>query len=69
MRSGGDELEAGLEQELLGEGVADLDLRPARLALLRQLLGGEARPVDAVTPGAGSDREQHVADAVRPPPG
>ena len=62
----GDQLQAGLEQQLLGERVAHLDLRPACLALLGQLLGGEAGAVDAVASGARADREEHVADAVRP---
>ncbi len=61
-----DQLEARLEEELLGEGIADLDLGPPRLALLAQFLRGEARPVDAVAPGAGAHDEQHVAHAVRP---
>ena len=60
----GDELEARLEQELLGEGVAHLHLGPPRLALLRQLLGGEAGSVDAVAPGARADTEEHVAHAL-----
>ncbi len=51
MSSDVDQLEAGLEQQLLGEGIADLHLWPARFALLRQLLGGEAGAVDAVAPG------------------
>ena len=66
MRPRGDQLEAGLEQQLLGERVAHLHLGTPRLALLRQLLGGEARAVNAVATGAGADREQHVADALRP---
>ena len=61
-----DQLEAGFQQQLLGEGIADLHLGPARLALLGQLLGGEAGAVDAVATGAGTHGEQHVAHAVRP---
>ncbi len=63
--SGRDELEAGLQQQLLGERIAHLDLRPPRLALLAQLLGGEARAVDAVPAGPGPDAEQYVAHARR----
>ena len=65
MRPDGDQLEAGLEQQLLGEGIAHLHLGPPRLALLGQLLGREAGAVNAVAPGAGADAEQHVAHAVR----
>ena len=66
---GGDQLEAGLEQQLLGERIAHLHLGPPGLALLAQLLRGEARAVDAVASGARADAEQHVAHALRPPRG
>ena len=35
MSSGGDQLETGFEQQLFGEGITHLDLRPALLAFAR----------------------------------
>ena len=61
----GDELQARLEQQLLGEGVAHLDLGAAPLAFVRQLFRREGGAVDAVAPGARSHDEEHVAHAVR----
>ena len=59
-----DQLQAGLEQELLGEGVAHLHLGPAGVGVLAQLLAGEGGPVDAVAPGARAHRHQRVAVSV-----
>src|SRR5256885_14560527 len=63
--TGGDQLEACFEQQLLREGVAHLHLGTSLLALACQLLGGERRAMDPVATGARSYHEQHVADAVR----
>src|SRR5467141_2464103 len=60
----GDQLEAGFEQQLLGERSPDLDLGTALLAFARQLLRCERCAVDAVAAGARADREEDVADAV-----
>src|SRR5689334_24081600 len=49
---GGDQGQAGLEQELLRERVAHLHLRPASLTLFRQLFRRERRAVDTITAGA-----------------
>src|SRR6266566_4033055 len=62
--AGGDELEARLEQQLFGEGIADLDLWAALLAGVRQLLRRERRAVDAIAAGARPHAQQHVADTV-----
>ncbi len=61
----GDELEARLQQELLGEGIADLDLGPSLLAVVRQLLGRERGAVDPVPPSARSDDHEHVPHSAR----
>src|SRR3989454_10425261 len=56
--------ETGLEQQLLGERIAHLDLGPTSLALERELLGGERGAVDAVAARARAHDQQYVADAV-----
>src|SRR5207253_7386834 len=60
-----DQGETGLEQQLLGERVAHLDLGAPLLALVRQLFGRERRAVDAVAPRARADHEEYVAYAPR----
>ena len=60
---GGHQLEARLDQQLLGEGIADLHRGPLRIdgiADRRRCHGG---PVDAVAPGAGSHVHHWVANA------
>jgi hypothetical protein len=60
-----DQLQRRLEQQLLGERVADLYLRSLRFRLVAQLLAGEGRAVDAVAAGARAHRHDRVADAAR----
>src|SRR2546426_5784286 len=50
--------ETGLEQQLLGERIAHLDLGPTSLALERELLGGERGAVDAVAARARAHDQQ-----------
>jgi hypothetical protein len=64
-RAAADQLQARLEEELLGERVAHLHARALRLARLAQVLGGERRAVDPVPPRARADGEDRVADALR----
>ena len=59
-----DELEARLDELLLGERVADLDARALLLERLVELLAGEhAGAADAVAAGLGADEHHVVADA------
>ncbi len=60
---GADQLERRLDQQLLGERIAHLHLRPPGLALCRQLLGRERGAVDAVATGAGADGDDRVPGA------
>ena len=60
------DLEAGLEEELLLERIADLDVGPLVLGLLAELLGGHRGAVDAVAAGLGPDVEDGVPDALGP---
>src|SRR6267143_3445420 len=62
---GADQLEARFEQQLLGEGIAYLDLGTALLACVRQLFRRERRAVDPVAARARADREENVAHALR----
>ena len=64
MASGRHQLEAGLEQQLLGEGIADLDGRALLLAVLVELGRGHGGAVDAVAAGLGADIDH--ADCRRP---
>ncbi len=60
-----EELEAGLHQELLGEGIADLHGRALLLRLVAgELLGGHRRAVDAVAAGLRARRRRR--DCRRP---
>src|SRR5665647_1722941 len=59
-----DELEAGLDELLLGERVADLDAGPFLLERLVELLAGQhTGAADAVAAGLGADQDDVVADA------
>ncbi len=58
-----DELQAGLEQQLLREGIAHLHLG-ASVGALVQLLGGEGRAVDAIPARPGPDGHHRVSDAL-----
>src|SRR5207253_1801932 len=58
-----DELEAGLDQELLEERVADLDGGALLLGLFIQLGRGEARTGNAVAPGGRTHQEDRVTGA------
>ena len=60
-----EQLQARFEEELLQEGVADLDRGALRFAFLVELGGGHRRAVDAVPPGARADVDDGVSDARR----
>ena len=60
-RVGLHQLEAGLEQQLLGEGVADLHGRAPGLGLLGEFGGRHGRAVDAVAAGLGPDVDHRIA--------
>ena len=62
---GGEEFEAGFEEEFFFERVADLHGGAVLLALLGQLARGKGRAREAVAPGLGADIENGVADAAR----
>ena len=64
-RTGPQDLEAGLHQQLLHERVADLHRRPLVGGLLVELRRGHRRAVDAVASGLGPDVVHRVALAVR----
>ena len=60
------QLEAGLDQQLLGERVADLDRRPLGLGLVGELGRGHGGAVDAVAAGLGADIDHRIPDAAGP---
>ena len=62
-RVGRHQLEAGLDQQFLGERVADLDGRALLLAVLGKIGAGHGRAVDAVAAGLGADIDDRIADA------
>ena len=64
-RVGRHELKAGLEQKLLGEGIANLHGRPLLLRALVELGGRHGGAVDAVASGLGADIDDRIADAGR----
>ena len=57
------QLEAGLDQQLLGERVAHLHGRALGLGLVAELGRGHGGAVDAVAAGLGADVDDRVADA------
>ena len=57
------QLEAGLDQQLLGERVADLHRRPLGLGLVAELGRGHGGAVDAVAAGLGADIDHRIPDA------
>ena len=62
---GGHQLEAGLDQQLLGEGIAHLDGRPLCFLGIGELGRGHGGAVDAVAAGLGAHIEHRIADAGR----
>ncbi len=59
-------LEARLDEQLLGERVADLHARPlGGAALVERRAGQHAHAADAVATGLGAEQDDHVADAAR----
>ena len=62
---GGHQLEAGLDQQLLGEGVADLHGRALLVAILVEVGAGHGRAVDSVAAGLRADIDDRIADAGR----
>jgi hypothetical protein len=65
-RAGLQQLQAGLEQQLLEERVPDLDGRSLLLAGIVQLGRGERRPVDPVPPGRRPDDQDDIARVAGP---
>ena len=61
------QLEAGLDQQLLGERIADLHGRALLLGVVAELGRGHGRAVDAVAPGLGADIDHRIARARRRP--
>jgi hypothetical protein len=57
------QLEAGLDQQFLGERVADLDGRALLLAVLGEIGARHGRAVDAVAAGLRADIDDRIADA------
>ena len=65
-----DELERRLDQQLLGERVADLDRGPLRGVVVGERRGGEdRRSPDAVAAGRAPEQDGEVARARAPPRG
>ena len=62
-RAGGHQLQAGFQQQLLGEGVADLHGRALRLGFLVELGRRHGGAVDAVAAGLGAEIDDRVPDA------
>ncbi len=62
-RARGHQFQAGFEEQLLGEGVADLHGRALGLRALVELGGGHGGAVDAVAAGLGAEIDDRVPDA------
>ena len=62
-RVGRHQLEAGFDQQFLGERVADLHGRALLVAVLGEVGAGHGRAVDAVAAGLGADIDDRIADA------
>ena len=62
-RAGLHGFQAGLQQQLLHEGIAHLHVRTLRLGLLAELLAGHGGAVNAVAPGLGADVDHGIARA------
>ena len=65
MCAAADQLEARLEQQLLGERIADLHARPLGVARRGEVLRRERRAVNAVASRARADGDDRIADALR----
>ena len=61
--AGRHQFEAGFEQQLLGEGVADLNGRALLLGVGLEGGGSHGRAMDAVAPGLGAEIDDRIADA------
>ena len=59
------QLQAGLDQQLLGERVADLHGRALLLGIGGELGRGHGGAMDAVAAGLGADIDHRIADARR----
>src|SRR3546814_11481142 len=57
------QLEAGLDEQLLGEGIADLHGRALLLRVVVELGRGHGGAVDAVAPGLGADVDHRLSNA------
>ena len=62
-RAGLHRFEAGLEQQLLHEGIAHLHVGALLLGAFGELLAGHGGAVDAVAAGLGADVDHRIADA------
>ena len=62
-RVGRHQLQTGLDQQLFGEGVADLHGGPLRLRVLAEVRARHGRAVDAVAAGLGPHIDDRVANA------
>ena len=62
-RAGLHRFEAGLEQQLLHEGIAHLHVGPLLLGAFGELFAGHGGAVDAVAAGLGADVDHRIADA------
>ena len=63
-RVGRHQLEAGFEQQLFGERIADLHRRALLFRILVELGRRHGRAVDAVAPGLGADIDDGIAGAL-----
>src|SRR3546814_3349973 len=57
------QLEAGLDEQLLGEGIAHLHGRALLLRVVGELCRGHGGAVDAVAPGLGADVDHGFSNA------
>ena len=60
-RIGCHQFEAGLDQQLLGKGVADLHRGPLGIRILAEIGARHGRAVDSVAPGLGADIDDRIA--------
>ena len=64
-RIGRHQLKAGLDQQLLGEGIANLHGRALGLGIFFKVSRRHRRAMDAITPGFRPDIDNRIADACR----
>jgi len=64
-RVGRHQFEAGLDQQLFGEGIADLHRGPLGLGIFAEVGARHGRAMNTVTPGFGADIDDWIAHAGR----